>query len=151
LIDHKVEFEGISMAEEVTALVPYSVPPQLPQGRVLRSWREVARYMNRGVRTVQRWEKFLNLPVHRIESKGEVFAFTAEVDAWFQSFAKGATQLEVKDDDHWREVAEQASQEEDPAKLIQLIQELNQLLSQEKSTSGNRPRYPTPGHRNTAA
>jgi len=32
----------------------------------LNSWKEIATYLSRGVRTVQRWERELKLPVHRI-------------------------------------------------------------------------------------
>lgn len=32
----------------------------------LNSWKEIATFLGRGVRTVQRWERELQLPVHRI-------------------------------------------------------------------------------------
>jgi predicted nuclease with TOPRIM domain len=49
----------------------------------LQSWKEIARYLNRGVRTVQRWEHF-GLPVHRPagHDRSAVFALKQEVDAW---------------------------------------------------------------------
>jgi hypothetical protein len=50
----------------------------------LNSWKEIAAYLNRGVRTVQRWEHNLNLPVHRI-GKGKrspVFSKIGEIDFW---------------------------------------------------------------------
>lgn len=41
--------------------------------------------MGRGVRTVQRWEAELRLPVHRVGSeRGSVFAFRAELDNWLR-------------------------------------------------------------------
>ena len=42
----------------------------------LDSWKEIARYLNRDVRTAQRWEKTDELPVHRhLSAKhGSVFA-----------------------------------------------------------------------------
>jgi len=53
----------------------------------LRSWKEIAVYFDRSVRTVQRWEKLEGLPVHRqIHAKsGSVHAFTPEVNAWQKS------------------------------------------------------------------
>jgi hypothetical protein len=50
----------------------------------LNSWKEIACYLGRGVRTVQRWEAELNLPVHRMgaSERSPVFAFRAELDAW---------------------------------------------------------------------
>lgn len=51
---------------------------------ILNSWKEIAAYLNRGVRTVQRWEKELRLPVHRPRSKTKspVVAFRNELDQW---------------------------------------------------------------------
>src|SRR3984957_2472141 len=50
----------------------------------LDSWKEIASYFRREVRTVQLWEKREGLPVHRHFHKqlGSVFAFRAELDAW---------------------------------------------------------------------
>lgn len=54
-----------------------------PQDR-LDSWKEIAAYLKRGVRTVQRWEHTAGLPVHRLvpDRQGSVFAFKSELDAW---------------------------------------------------------------------
>lgn len=51
------------------------------------SWKQVAAYLGREVRTVQRWEKLEELPVRRhIHVKGgTVFAFKNEIDAWLTS------------------------------------------------------------------
>lgn len=50
----------------------------------LDSWKELSAYLGRGVRTIQRWEKYEGLPVHRHvhAAKGSVYAFRSEVDAW---------------------------------------------------------------------
>ena len=50
----------------------------------LDSWKEIASYFRREVRTVQLWEKREGLPVHRHFHKqlGSVFAFRSELDAW---------------------------------------------------------------------
>src|SRR5690348_200337 len=52
--------------------------------RKLDSWKEIADYLDREVRTVQRWEKTENLPVHRHEhqKKSTVYAYTSELDDW---------------------------------------------------------------------
>ena len=54
-----------------------------PEDR-LDSWKEIARYLGRKVRTVQRWEKLEGLPVrrHRHHGGGSVFALRQEIDAW---------------------------------------------------------------------
>jgi Tol biopolymer transport system component len=50
----------------------------------LVSWKEIARYLNRDARSVQRWETERSLPVHRLPGgkKGGVFAYPAELDNW---------------------------------------------------------------------
>ncbi|HZD95904.1 MAG TPA: hypothetical protein VE133_16710 [Candidatus Sulfotelmatobacter sp.] len=54
---------------------------------VLNSWKEVASYMGRGVRTVQRWEQELGLPVRRPrgKSRSAVIAFKSELDRWLHN------------------------------------------------------------------
>jgi TolB-like protein/tetratricopeptide (TPR) repeat protein len=55
----------------------------IPDDR-LQSWKEIAAYLRRGVRTVRRWEKEEGLPVHRHVHKklGTVYAHRAELDVW---------------------------------------------------------------------
>jgi Tol biopolymer transport system component len=57
-----------------------------PEDR-LDSWKAIAAYLGRGVRTVQRWERDEGLPVHRLahEKRGSVYARRREVDAWWES------------------------------------------------------------------
>jgi len=64
---------------------PRRKSPQPPNR--LDSWKEIAVYLNRSLRTVQRWEKEEGLPVHRLrhEKKGSVYAFRNELDAWWES------------------------------------------------------------------
>jgi TolB-like protein len=50
----------------------------------LESWKEIAAYLNRGVRTVRRWETEEGLPVHRHVHRtlASVYAYKSEIDAW---------------------------------------------------------------------
>jgi hypothetical protein len=48
---------------------------------VLKSWLEVAAYMGKGVRTVQRWEVELGLPIHRLPPS-HIAAVPQELDSW---------------------------------------------------------------------
>jgi tetratricopeptide (TPR) repeat protein len=49
----------------------------------LDSWKEIATFLGRDERTVNRWEKELGLPVHRLRgTKGRVYAYTEELSAW---------------------------------------------------------------------
>jgi hypothetical protein len=43
------------------------------------------------------------------------------------------------DDRDWRQLAEKASHENDPKKLIDLVKRLCEVLDQEKATRGNPP------------
>ena len=54
---------------------------------LLDSWKDIAKYLNRTVRTVQRWEALQAMPVHRqLHVKaGSVRAFKSEINAWQQS------------------------------------------------------------------
>lgn len=53
---------------------------------LLNGWKEISKYLGRGVRTAQRWEQ-LGLPVRRPRSKDRsaVVAFSEEIDAWLRS------------------------------------------------------------------
>jgi hypothetical protein len=52
-------------------------------GQVLTSWKEIAAYMGKGVRTVQRWEAEMELPVRRpAADRHIVLAFPAELAPW---------------------------------------------------------------------
>jgi tetratricopeptide (TPR) repeat protein len=57
-----------------------------PAGGRLDSWKEIASYLRRSVRSVQRWEAEEGLPVHRHqhEKRGTVYAFSSELDAWWK-------------------------------------------------------------------
>jgi len=55
---------------------------------LLQSWKEIALYLQVGVRTAQRWEKTLGLPVHHTGIKGRVFAVREELDKWLGACPK---------------------------------------------------------------
>lgn len=50
----------------------------------LESWKDIADYLRRDVRTVQRWEKSMGLPIHRVKDSksGSVHARKSEIDSW---------------------------------------------------------------------
>jgi hypothetical protein len=64
--------------------MPMPTAPPGPEDR-LDSWKEIAGYLKRGVRTVQRWEQASGLPVHRLDldRRGSVYAYKQELDAWW--------------------------------------------------------------------
>ena len=56
---------------------------------IFSSWKEIANYLGKGVRTVQRWEQQLGLPVHRPSrgGKGIVIAYSDELEIWVRKHA----------------------------------------------------------------
>ena len=54
------------------------------QAAVLTSWKEIARYVGRGVRTVQRWEQDFGFPVRRPfgSRKKAILARRSDIDSW---------------------------------------------------------------------
>jgi hypothetical protein len=55
---------------------------------LLTCWKDIARYMGKGVRTVQRWEQTLDLPVRRPRGnayKSAVMARPEDLDVWLAS------------------------------------------------------------------
>ena len=53
----------------------------------LDSWKSIAKYLDRGQRTVQRWHAENGLPIHHFGGpQGCVFAYPEEIDAWLEGF-----------------------------------------------------------------
>ena len=67
----------------------------------LQSWKEIAVELGRGVRTVQRWERTLQLPVHRLGKgpRSPVFAFKDEIRVWMRTRADDAREDHRNNDD----------------------------------------------------
>jgi Tol biopolymer transport system component len=62
-------------------------PEDGPDEPRLDSWKEIASYLGRGIRTVQRWEREEGLPVHRLDhaKRGSVYASRRELTEWWES------------------------------------------------------------------
>src|SRR3954465_10138065 len=62
-------------------------PEDGPDEPRLDSWKEIAAYLGRGIRTVQRWEREEGLPVHRLahDKRGSIYAQRDELTAWWES------------------------------------------------------------------
>jgi len=60
--------------------------------QVLTSWKEIASYLGKGVRTVQRWEAEMGLPVRRPGPERHiVVAFPEEIDNWVKGSVRQPT------------------------------------------------------------
>ncbi|HEY6305545.1 MAG TPA: tetratricopeptide repeat protein [Candidatus Angelobacter sp.] len=57
---------------------------ETPRRLRLDSWKEIAAYLRKDIRTVQLWEKKEGLPVHRHAhtARATVYAYPGELDAW---------------------------------------------------------------------
>lgn len=102
----------------------------MSERKILNSWKEIANYLGRGVRTVQRWEAHLGLPVHRPSGRehSAVLAFSNELDQWLdsrpmrQNMSTGAPSLSA--------VGASASEMQDLLSRAEvLLQKLESLLS----------------------
>ena len=64
---------------------PISPEPTRAAGKqLLETWKEIAVYLNRDLRTVKRWEQSRGLPVHRLPGgpQAAVYAYKSELDEW---------------------------------------------------------------------
>jgi hypothetical protein len=52
--------------------------------QILSGWKEISRHIGRSVRTIQRWESWLDMPVYRpaLKDRSAVMAFSDELDRW---------------------------------------------------------------------
>jgi hypothetical protein len=66
---------------------PRTEPERHSAAERLDSWKEIAEYLRRSVRTVRRWEQEEGLPVYRHlhQNSGTVYAFKIELDGWLAS------------------------------------------------------------------
>jgi TolB-like protein/Tfp pilus assembly protein PilF len=67
--------------------------PDHPNDERLDSWKEIATYFRRDVRTVRLWEEKEGLPVHRHihHTGGSVYAYKPELDAWREGRRSGTS------------------------------------------------------------
>src|SRR5215831_12997982 len=57
--------------------------PERQAHTVLNTWQDVASYLGVSVRTAQKWEKTLGLPIRRMPGRrGRIVADPAELDRW---------------------------------------------------------------------
>jgi tetratricopeptide (TPR) repeat protein len=107
---------GFMGARQPPASARPTVPPAPSDatGDRLDSWKEIAQFLKRDVRTVQRWEKFAGLPVHRhAESRlRTAYAYRSELDGWWRAQSESLDAGE-RSDDH-------AAAEETPASVATL-------------------------------
>jgi len=93
---------------------------------VLNGWKEIANYMRRGVRTVQRWERY-GLPIYRpSKEQASVIARSEDLDSWLVAGGKRSDTLP----------ADAIALSERIKALERENEELRQELTRVKSTNG---------------
>src|SRR6185437_7209864 len=78
-------------------------PVEIPTRDRLDSWKEIASYLKCSERTVRRWEQE-GLPVHRHlhKKKSAIYAYGAEIDAWWNQEHQRLRDTEQADLTPWR-------------------------------------------------
>lgn len=97
----------------------------------LDSWKAIASYIGRDVRTVIRWERQRGLPIHRVPGGGRqvVFAYPHEIDEWLES---GHTQSNGATDQsfHERELSIRSLQAQSQvAAVVEANREVETVIS----------------------
>ncbi len=98
-------------------------------GERLDSWKEIAVYLGRDLRTVRRWEKEKGLPVRRVPGgeRRAVFAYRADIDSWLMG-----------------QVSDGLNGQKVPAQIPQILQDVPAAASEPvtsfPATSPNSPR-----------
>jgi hypothetical protein len=101
---------------------------------VLSSWKEIAQYMGKSVRTVQRWEQDFGLPIRRPNANRHhvVLAIAEEIDAWVCQQAQPRSGKGADPDLEWFRKREIELQEE----IETLRAELYRLTGNPHASSG---------------
>jgi len=102
--------------------------PESASTQILSGWKDIASYLRKGVRTVQRYERVLGLPVRRPAGKprGSVVATKVELDAWVMASPfRESYQLVRPNPSHLNATAEAIK--DGVAKMGKLREEINAL------------------------
>lgn len=68
---------------------------RIPEPAILTSWKEIAAYLGKGVRTVQRWEKNDGLPVRRISGTSKIVVNREDLDQWLHAQPQSGAKNDV--------------------------------------------------------
>ena len=121
-------------ADDVVRFPVTRTPADQRATGLLTSWKNIAAYLDRGVRTVQRWERTLGLPVHRMKGGqlAPVFAYEHEVDRWLRKTSTGPEQPSASID------ISRTPLDPQPQWLTRLYDELQQNVSElERAVASN--------------
>jgi hypothetical protein len=115
--------------------------------QILNGWKEISNYIRRSVRTVQRWEARLGLPVYRpaLKDGSAVVAFSDDLDRWISRVSPDAGEedtvlngIEEKDAGHLRMLDTISTMTLDTAELSSQMRLLQEQLRQSLRISHDR-------------
>lgn len=117
--------------------------------QILNGWKEISNHIERGVRTAQRWEALLGMPVHRpaLKDRSAVVAFSDELDGWISRMSDGKNHemlAQVKNNVnrlawHTSEVASQTRA------LLKQVRRSLEVSRKRGTSSAHNPVRPPPG------
>jgi hypothetical protein len=95
--------------------------------RILNGWKQISNHIDRGVRTAQRWEALLGMPVHRpaLKDRSAVVAFSDELESWLSRTSMDVRNECVPTDD----LATNGNNERDE-RLLRALDNLSTVVSQ---------------------
>ena len=101
------------------------------QNERLDSWKAISSYLDRGVRTVQRWHADYGMPVRRVNgSSSAVFAFKSELDYWLRSRSTpGIVTMPERQDRH--ELPISAREQAESTQYFEVAEALEKQLTEE--------------------
>ncbi|MEZ5320105.1 MAG: hypothetical protein R2752_22075 [Vicinamibacterales bacterium] len=85
-----------------------TVPPDPQDADTLNGWKEIATYLGKSVRSAQRWEHELGLPVHRLltpEGGQIIYASRSEIEGWRTTLSPAAAEGSADADDQLDEAS----------------------------------------------
>lgn len=144
---------GATSVAHVQSEVSADSSREPPRGNRLDSWKEIAAYLKRDVATVRRWEKREALPVHRHrhEKLGSVYAYTSELDAWWEGRRQQIEQRQPTAAERWARIRrlgrERAVWVAIVAVLLVTIAGLGYQLRESGRAESGRPRVRLAVHR----
>src|ERR1700722_8766977 len=92
--------------------------------QILNGWKEISNHIERGVRTAQRWESLLGMPVHRpaLKDRSAVVAFSDELEGWLSR-----TSPDTRD-----EVSAVNDKQENNRNLLRVLDDMSTLVRQSR-------------------
>jgi hypothetical protein len=96
---------------------------------ILNGWKQISNHIDRGVRTAQRWEAFMGMPVHRpaLKDRSAVVAFSDELESWLSRTSSDVRNECVETDDQATHLNNEWSE-----RLLRALDNMSTLVGQSR-------------------